>query len=285
MMAVADAQAAASSSRAAASAARRVSSFRPIAMSARVPRAATGRRRALVRASSSRRPSDDGRAAYPEALGRENATTAPSRRDALGRFAASLVGALSAESGFGLVAPPASRAMFNKDLDVPIEDPIQAIAVIYAVRACIKDILDQMELFSTTCPAPTFPCDLSQLNTKASTRVSGPLARALPTLTEAYGADPYAVQDILQSVTQTESMLKSNNARVKVDFEGPRTFLELVDSSIVAFLEEVPAEKVAEGKALFDACDLDVDATAPGSLECRLGRAVAQNARPSGGIG
>ena len=280
-MAVADAQAAASSSRAAASAARRVSSFRPIV----VPRAATGRRRALVRASSSRRPSDDGRAAYPEALGRENATTKPSRRDALGRFAASLVGALSAESGFGLVAPPASRAMFNKDLDVPIEDPIQAIAVIYAVRACIGDVLAQMELFSTTCPAPTFPCDLSQLNTKASTRISGPLARALPALTEAYGADPYAVQDILQSVTQTESMLKSNNARVKVDFEGPRTFLELVDSSIVAFLEEVPAEKVAEGKALFDACDLDVDATAPGSLECRLGRAVAQNARPSGGIG
>ena len=175
--------------------------------------------------------------------------------------------------------------MFNKDLDVPIEDPIQAIAVVYAVRACIGDVLNQIELFSTTCPAPTFPCDLSQLNTKASTRISGPLARALPTLSEAYGADPYAVQDILQSVTQTESMLKSNNARVKVDFEGPRTFLELVDSSIVAFLEEVPADKVAEGKSLFDACDLDVDATAPGSLECRLGRAVAQNARPSGGIG
>ena len=71
--------------------------------------------------------------------------------------------------------------MFNKDLDVPIEDPIQAIAVIYAVRACIGDVLAQIELFSTTCPAPTFPCDLSQLNTKASTRISGPLARALPT--------------------------------------------------------------------------------------------------------
>ena len=67
-------------------------------------------------------------------------------------------------------------------------------------------------------------------------------------MSEAYGADPYAVQDILQSVTQTESMLKSNNARVKVDFEGPKTYLELVDPSIVAFLEEVPAEKVAEGE-------------------------------------
>ena len=263
-------------------------------MSARIPRAATGRRRALVRASS-RLPRDETAASFEvlrtsaTTVSRERTSTPPhdarSRRDALGRFAASIAGFLSFESTAALTAPPASFAMFNKDLDVPIEDPIQAIAVIYAVRACIGDVLAQMELFATTCPAPTFPCDLSQLNTKASTRISGPLARALPALTEAYGADPYAVQDILQSVTQTESMLKSNNARVKVDFEGPKTYLELVDSSIVAFLEEVPAEKVAEGKALYDACDLNVDATAPGSLECRLGRAVAQNARPSGGIG
>ena len=284
MLAVADAQVAASSSRAAGSPRRRVSkrdASRDFASSARVPRAATGRRRALVRASSEA-PRADVTIIPPRA----SKTTPParSRRDALGRIAVSLAGFFSAES-IAATAPPASFAMFNKDLDVPIEDPIQAIAVIYAVRACIGDVLSQMELFSTTCPAPTFPCDLSQLNTKASTRISGPLARALPTLSEAYGADPYAVQDILQSVTQTESMLKSNNARVKVDFEGPRTFLELVDSSIVAFLEEVPADKVAEGKSLFDACDLDVDATAPGSLECGLGRAVAQNARPSGGIG
>ena len=292
MSAVADAQAAASSSRAAGSFTRRVSSRRPrdVAMTGM-----TGRRRALVRASS-RLPRDE-TAAFSEIV-RTSATTvsrertstrvthdARSRRDALGRFAASIAGFLTFESTTALTAPPASFAMFNKDLDVPIEDPIQAIAVIYAVRACIGDVLAQIELFSTTCPAPTFPCDLSQLNTKASTRISGPLARALPTLSEAYGADPYAVQDILQSVTQTESMLKSNNARVKVDFEGPKTYLELVDSSIVAFLEEVPAEKVAEGKALYDACDLNVDATVPGSLECRLGRAVAQNARPSGGIG
>ena len=102
----------------------------------------------------------------------------PSRRPS--SFAASIAGFLSFESTTALTAPPASFAMFNKDLDVPIEDPIQAIAVIYAVRACIGDVLAQMELFATTCPAPTFPCDLSQLNTKASTRISGPLARALP---------------------------------------------------------------------------------------------------------
>ena len=282
MLAMADAQVAASSSRAAVSLTRRVSSRRPrdFAASASNPRAATGRRCPLVRASSETRRTNS------TTIPQRASTTPPvrSRRDALGRFAVSVAGFFSVES-IAATAPPASLAMFNKDLDVPIEDPIQAIAVVYAVRACIGDVLNQIELFSTTCPAPTFPCDLSQLNTKASTRISGPLARALPTLSEAYGADPYAVQDILQSVTQTESMLKSNNARVKVDFEGPKTFLELVDSSIAAFLEEVPAEKVAEGKTLFDACDLDVDATAPGSLECRLSRAVAQNARPSGGIG
>jgi hypothetical protein len=182
-------------------------------------------------------------------------------------------------------APLPASALYNKDLDVPITDPTQAVSVVYAVRDSIADVVGQIKDFETSCPAPTFPCDLSQPSVKISSRVSGPLKRSLPTLSEAYGADPYAVQDILQSVTQTESMLKSNNARVKVDFEGPKTYLELVDSSIVAFLEEVPAEKVAEGKALYDACDLNVDATSPGSLECRLGRAVAQNARPSGGIG
>ena len=112
------------------------------------------------------------------------------------------------------------------------------------------------------------------------------MARALPTLSEAYGADPYAVQDILQAVTQTESMLKSNNARVKVDFEGPKTYLELVVPPSSAFLEEVPAEKVAEGKALYDACDLNVDATSPGEPGViDSAGAVAQNARPSGGSG
>tara|TARA_B110000977_G_scaffold201849_2_gene299309 strand:+ start:4928 stop:5776 length:849 start_codon:yes stop_codon:yes gene_type:complete len=196
-------------------------------------------------------------------------------------LASAVFGGLSMES---LVAPLPAVAMFNKDLDTPIEDPIQAIAVVYAVRACIQDVLDQMELFSETCPAPVFPCDLSQLSTKASTRISGPLKRALPALTEAYGADPYAVQDIIQSVSTTEAMLMANNARVKVDFKSPAEYFNLVDSSIVSFLEEVPPEKLAEGKELYESCDLTVDPREEASLECRLGRAVAQNARPTGGV-
>ena len=35
-----------------------------------------------------------------------------------------------------------------------------------AVRASIKDVLAQIEDFGETCPAPTFPCDLSQLSVK-----------------------------------------------------------------------------------------------------------------------
>jgi hypothetical protein len=175
--------------------------------------------------------------------------------------------------------------MFNKDLDVPIEDPIQAIAVIYAVRACIGDVLAQMELFATTCPAPTFPCDLSQPSVKISSRVSGPLKRSLPTLSEAYGADPYAVQDILQSVSTSEAMLYANMARVKVDFKGPVTFLDLVDSTIAAFLEELPEDARNAGRERWEACDLTVDPTEPGDLECRMGRAVASGARPTGGMG
>lgn len=56
-----------------------------------------------------------------------------------------------------------------------------------AVRDSVKDILAQIDDFKETCPAPVFPCDLSQLSVKTSTRVSGPLKRSLPTLSEAYG--------------------------------------------------------------------------------------------------
>ena len=136
-----------------------------------------------------------------------------------------------------------------------------------------------------TCPAPTFPCDLSQLSVKMSSRVSGPLKRCLPTLSDAYGADPYGVEDVLQSVSTTEAMLYANMARVKVDFKGPAEFLTLVDRSIDSLLTEIPADALEAGKARFDACDLTVAPEAPGELECRLARAVDTNARPKGGMG
>lgn len=196
----------------------------------------------------------------------------------------SLGAALLAAFDLAPATAPA-MALYNKDLDDPITDPVQALAVVFAVRAAVRDVLDQIALFEDTCPAPTFPCDLSQLSVKTSTRVSGPLKRSLPALSEAYGADPYAVQDILQSTSTCEAMLYANNARVKVDFKGPATFLNLVDDSIAALLTEIPEDALAAGKARFEACDLTVDPTAEGDLECRLGRAVASGARPTGGIG
>ena len=243
----------------------------------------TSRRRGFVVHASQRLDDDaSSRASLSDASSKENTS---SRRGIFRGITATALGAACLESVELATFPSTAFAQFNKDLDVPIEDPIQAIAVIYAVRGCITDIIAQMDLFSETCPAPVFPCDLSQLSSKASTRVSGPLKRSLPALTEAFGCDPYAVQDIVQSVSTTEAMLMANNARVKVDFKSPTTYFELVDASIVAFLEEVPPEKLAQGKALYDACDFSVDAKAEGSLECRLGRAVAQNTRPAGGIG
>ena len=151
----------------------------------------------------------------------------------------------------------------------------------FAVRDAIKDILLQIEDFKESCPAPVFPCDLSQLSVKTSTRVSGPLRRSLPTLSEAYGvwllsvvvvvvvvvvvllfilslsrlsprdsppphmhphstptlhtnrhigrytstttgADPYMVQDILQSVSTCEAMEMANGARVKAGLSAPK---------------------------------------------------------------
>jgi len=182
-------------------------------------------------------------------------------------------------------APLPASALYNKDLDIPITDPTQAVSVVYAVRDSIADVVGQIKDFETSCPAPTFPCDLSQPSVKISSRVSGPLKRSLPTLSEAYGADPYAVQDILQSVSTSEAMLYANMARVKVDFKGPVTFLDLVDSTIAAFLEELPEDARNAGRERWEACDLTVDPTEPGDLECRMGRAVASGARPTGGMG
>ena len=105
---------------------------------------------------------------------------------------------------------PASRAMFNADLDKPIEDGPRAIAVALAAQAALQDILTQNNFFATTCEAPVFACDLSQLNVKTGSRVSGPLRRSLPTLSEVYGVDPYASGDILQNVSTLEAIFSAS---------------------------------------------------------------------------
>ena len=255
MSAVADAQAAASSSRAAGSFTRRVSSRRPrdVAMTGMTGRRARSSARPRGCPVTRRRFSEIVRTSATT-VSRERTSTrvthdARSRRDALGRFAASIAGFLTFESATGADGAASVFRHVQQGSGRPDRGPdpghrrdLRRARVhrrrLGADRALLHDV-----------PAPTFPCDLSQLNTKASTRIQPALgARAADSVRGR--ADPYAVQDILQSVTQTESMLKSNNARVKVDFEGPKTYLELVDTSIVAFLEEVPAEKVAEGKGL-----------------------------------
>ena len=175
-----------------------------------------------------------------------------------------------------MVGPPSAQ---------PIEDPASAIAVALSSRDAIDDVLAQIDDFKDTCPAPTFPCDLSQLSIKCSSRVSGPLKRSLPTISEAYGADPYAADDIIQSVSTSEAMLYANMARVKVDWKGPAEFLTLVKGSIDSFLGDLPPEALEEGKARLGACDLSVAPEAPGELECRLARALASGARPVGGMG
>lgn len=269
------------------------------------PKVAPGARRPSSDGAPSRRAVDPPRASSATSDGDvilsapgTRAVAAPSVLPAASRAAAlpesiltrrrllqsSLGAALLAAFDLAPATAPA-MALYNKDLDDPVTDPVQALAVVFAVRAAVRDVLNQIALFEDTCPAPTFPCDLSQLSVKTSTRVSGPLKRSLPALSEAYGADPYAVQDILQSTSTCEAMLYANNARVKVDFKGPATFLNLVDDSIAALLTEIPEDALAAGKARFEACDLTVDPTAEGDLECRLGRAVASGARPTGGIG
>ena len=39
---------------------------------------------------------------------------------------------------------------------------------------------------------------------------------------EELGADPYAADDVMAALLQAEAMLKSNNARVTVDWKGVR---------------------------------------------------------------
>ena len=180
----------------------------------------------------------------------------------------------------GPAAMPAA-AIYNKDLDVPINDPEQALAVVFGVKDSIKNVQDQLVDWKDTCPAPTFPCDLSQALNKTSTRVSGPAGGSLPTLSDAYGADPYAVQDIIQSVSTSEAMLKANNARVKVDFDGPAEYLAFVDTS-----HHQPAERSVPGRGggwEEEECDSSICRCRPGRWRPRV-QARAGGVR-RGGVG
>jgi len=77
--------------------------------------------------------------------------------------------------------------------------------------------------------------------------------------------------------------IESNNARVKVDFKGGPEMIGLIDRGLTDLFNDLPPDAFAAGKAVFDACDLSVDAAEEADLECRIIRAVAQNKRPSGG--
>ena len=58
-----------------------------------------------------------------------------------------------------------------------------------------------------------------------------------------------------------------------------------IKGAIDTFFQDIPPEAFEEGKARLAMCDLSVAPEAPGDLECRLARALAVNARPSGGMG
>jgi hypothetical protein len=181
-------------------------------------------------------------------------------------------------------ASPAS-AMFNSGLDVPIEEPLRAVAVVMAVKVALRDIADQNEDFRKTCDAPVYACDLSQLNVKCATRVSGPMTRALPTILETYGLDPYEVEALKQSIQELETQLKANNARVAVNFKAPAEYFDLIDRQIDELLTQLPEDAMSSARDLFEnGCDLSVPAEQPAELDCRIARAVSQGKRPSGGV-
>jgi hypothetical protein len=179
---------------------------------------------------------------------------------------------------------PAS-AMFNSGLDAPIEEPLRAVAVVMAVKVALRDIADQNEDFRKTCDAPVYACDLSQLNVKCATRVSGPMTRALPTILETYGLDPYEVEALKQSIQELETQLKANNARVAVNFKAPAEYFDLIDRQIDELLAQIPEDAMSSARDLFEnGCDLSVPAEQPAELDCRIARAVSQGKRPSGGV-
>ena len=178
-----------------------------------------------------------------------------------------------------------SSAMFNSGLDVPIEEPLRAVAVVLAVKVALQDIANQNEEFRKTCDAPVYNCDLSQLNVKCATRVSGPMTRALPTILETYGLDAYEVEALKQSIQELETQLKANNARVAVNFKAPAEYFGLIDRQIDELLAQIPEDAMTNARDMFEKeCDLSVPAEQPAELDCRIARAVSQGKRPSGGV-
>jgi len=115
---------------------------------------------------------------------------------------------------------------------------------------------------------------MSQLLKKASGRVSGPLGRTLPTLIEDLEADPYAADDILQALTQAEAILKSNNARIRVDWTGPVDMLQLAKASLSEVLDGIDPAAVKEAEDRVAKCDVTIDPRQEAPLECRLVRAI-----------
>uniref|UniRef100_A0A7S0R6R2 Uncharacterized protein n=1 Tax=Pyramimonas obovata TaxID=1411642 RepID=A0A7S0R6R2_9CHLO len=171
-----------------------------------------------------------------------------------------------------LVVSQPAYAMFN--VGDAITDPQDALAAVVATRKALESLSREITEMGADCPAPTYTCDMSQLLKKASGRVSGPLNRTLPTLIEELEADPYASDDVLQAVTQAEAILKSNNARIKVDWTGPVEMLGLANASLAEVLDGIEPEKVQVAEERVAACDETVDPRLDGKLECRLVRAV-----------
>ena len=87
----------------------------------------------------------------------------------------------------------------------------------------------------------------------------------------------------MRSVSTLEAIFKANNARVKVDFKGGPEMINLIERGLGDLFRDLPPDAVEAGRAILDGCDLTVNAAADGDLECRIARAVAQKARPTGG--
>ena len=68
-------------------------------------------------------------------------------------------------------------------------------------------------------------------------------------------------------------MLKANNARVKVDFDGPAEYLAFVDTSITNLLNDLSPDVVEAGRKSTTRAICRYRPAA-GGLECRLARAV-----------
>ena len=85
------------------------------------------------------------------------------------------------------------------------------------------------------------PWPLSVQPLMAVCRVSGPLGRSFTALVNELGADPYTADDAKAALLQAEAMLKSNDARVRVDWKGPVEMLDLADGSLSQMLQDVSA--------------------------------------------